>query len=369
MFKHLELTDKYKQTDGKHGPTLSPAEDFLGPAVPETQAAQVECKTIMEVIESGGPTCYYGSEDFSLDSERRLLSVRREYLLREEKTHYAECIDYMLGKAFTDDPKLESGRSYAMRTQHRIYDAPYMIGKAPLGWQTLHQPSSTVSSYSGCNSIPRTIGSPASRANSMNDDAFSRVALPQAICSRVSAGPGTRLVFLPLSPDNPLSFWTNQIPETFLETIRDDSVDVEKDILFAPVEDEELDIQDKNHRYASRWDGFHANHGSRPARRDTSSPSLRLVVRTGEFFSPRDYPKIQQLKTRFYRRPVLDKAWHSLSRRIPLPEKAWSREEQRYQAKVEEKKTQPEPTATPPSRQDGMSALDRAKVIVDSKNC
>ncbi|SJL13062.1 uncharacterized protein ARMOST_16499 [Armillaria ostoyae] len=69
-------------------------------------------------------------------------------------------------------------------------------------------------------------------------------------------------------------------------------------------------------------------------------------------------------------RPVLDKAWHTLTRRIPLPEKAWSPEERRYiphpkrQAKVEEKKPELQP---PPAPSDGMSALDRAKAMVDSK--
>ncbi|KAK0460639.1 uncharacterized protein EV420DRAFT_221344 [Desarmillaria tabescens] len=106
--------------------------------------------------------------------------------------------------------------------------------------------------------------------------------------------------------------WTNQIPEIPLETVRDGNAtiapslkkkdnsswisflddvveDAEKDILFAPIEDEEeLDIQDpqKNHRYASRWDGFHANHGSRPARRDNGIPATSDFQHRRTFLSP-----------------------------------------------------------------------------------
>ncbi|KAG7445289.1 uncharacterized protein BT62DRAFT_188570 [Guyanagaster necrorhizus] len=128
---------------------------------------------------------------------------------------------------------------------------------------------------------------------------------------------------------------------SFLDDVVEDA---EKDILYAPIEEEEPDIRDdrpqKSHRYASRWDGFHANQS------EDNTP-----------------------------RPVLDKAWRGLNRPVPLPKKAWSAEEQRYirhpkrQGELEEKKPQPPPPPppTPTPSQDGMSALERAKAIVDSR--
>lgn len=185
------------------------------------------------------------------------------------------------------------------------------------------------------------------------------------------------------------SLWPDHMPEIPVEMIEDDSFlpitqslkerdnsswisflddvveDAEKDILLTPIEDEvEPDIQadrsHNSHRYASRWDGFH---GSGPTQRDLNTPQnpVKRRQRFPAFKAGEPSPL----------RPVLDKAWHTLTRRIPLPEKAWSAEEQRYiphpkrQAKVEDEK--PELQSPTPAPTDGVSALDRAKAMVDSK--
>lgn len=185
------------------------------------------------------------------------------------------------------------------------------------------------------------------------------------------------------------SLWADHMPEIPAEMIEDDNFapitpslnkrdnsswisflddvveDAEKDILLTPMEDEEEpDIQpdraQNNHRYASRWDRFHGPH---PTQRDFNTPQKSVKRRQRS-----QAPKAGEPSPL---RPVLDKAWHTLTRRIPLPEKAWSPEERRYiphpkrQAKVEEKKPELQPPTPVPS--DGMSALDRAKAMVDSK--
>ncbi|KAK0205574.1 hypothetical protein DFS33DRAFT_779591 [Desarmillaria ectypa] len=99
---------------------------------------------------------------------------------------------------------------------------------------------------------------------------------------------------------------TNQMPKIPPQTIEDDNAstalsfkkkdnsswisflddvveDAEKDILFAPIEDEEEPgVQDdrwqKTHRYASRWDGFHTNHGSLPTQRDGSISENPVIM-------------------------------------------------------------------------------------------